>query len=123
MTRHLSVIDDDESVRESLPHLLRSFGFSVDAFASPYAFLGSDILARTECLVLDVAMPEMTGPDLFVELQRRKRQIPIIFITAHADNLAPRFRRAAAACLLKPFTETSLLTAVESVFQGGAVRD
>ena len=66
----VSLVDDDESVRESLPDLLREFGFAVQAFASAPAFLDSDCLAQTRCLILDVAMPEMSGPELQKELAR-----------------------------------------------------
>src|SRR5437660_10391977 len=81
----VSVVDDDESVRESLPDLLREFGFAARAFASAEEFLASDCLDQTRCLILDVAMPGMSGPDLQRELARRRQEIPIVFITAHAD--------------------------------------
>ena len=68
----VSVVDDDESVRESLPDLLREFGFAVQAFSSAEAFLASDYVGKTRCLILDVAMPGMTGPDLQRELTRRR---------------------------------------------------
>ena len=67
----VSVVDDDESVRKSLPDLIRAFGFSVEAFSSAEAFLASDSIRKTSCLILDVAMPGMTGPDLQRELARR----------------------------------------------------
>ena len=82
----ISIVDDDVSVRESLPDLLRSFGFEVAPFASAEAFLASDSLARTGCLLLDISMPGMTGPELQDELLRRRHDIPIIFITAHSDD-------------------------------------
>src|ERR1044072_1283018 len=82
----ISVVDDDESGRESLPDLLREFGFAAEAFSSAEEFLASDFLARTQCLVPDIAMPGMTGPDLQQELVRRRQEIPIVFITAHADE-------------------------------------
>ena len=108
------VVDDDESVRESLPDLLREFGFEVQAFSSAESFLASDALRRTNCLILDVAMPGMSGPDLQKELTRRQLGIPIVFITAHADeSVCPRLLAAGAVdCLLKPFSETALVTAV-----------
>jgi FixJ family two-component response regulator len=117
----VSVVDDDESVRESLPDLLRSFGLKVDAFASAEAFLASDSLARTECLILDVAMPRMTGPELQQELARRKRDIPIVFITAHSDDrIRPKvLKRGAVACLFKPFSEAALLEAVNAALSRG----
>ena len=109
----VSVIDDDQSVRESLPDLLKAFGFSVRAFASAEEFLASDCLPQTRCLLLDIAMPGMTGPELQDMLARR---FPMVFITAHADD-ATRSRVIAAGaveCLLKPFTEDALLQALNA---------
>ena len=82
----ISVVDDDESVRESLPDLLREFGFEAQTFSSAEEFLASEAVAETNCLLLDVAMPRMTGPDLQRELQR-KQAIPIVFITAQHDAI------------------------------------
>ena len=117
----VSVVDDDESVRESLPDLLRSYGLEVDAFSSAEAFLESDNLARTDCLILDVAMPGMSGPELQQELVRRKHEIPIIFITAHSDErtLPKVLRRGAVACLFKPFSEAALLETVNAALSRG----
>ena len=110
----VSVVDDDESVRESLPDLLREFGFRVETFASAEEFLASESLAQTRCLLLDIAMPGMSGPSLQEELARQRRSIPIVFITANADeNLRPQLLEAGAVeCLFKPFTESALLAAV-----------
>jgi FixJ family two-component response regulator len=115
----VSVIDDDESVRESLPDLLRQFGFAVVAFASAEAFLASQVVGRTRCLVLDVAMPGMSGLDLQQELTRRHWEIPIVFITATADQtIGPRvLAEGAVACLSKPFTDTALLYALDAAFR------
>ena len=116
-TRSLvSVVDDDESVRESLPDLLRQLGFAAEAFSSAEAFLASDAVSETSCLVLDIAMPGMSGPDLQVELTRRRQEIPIVFITADGDTtLRPRLlARGAVDCLFKPFSETALLDAVRA---------
>jgi FixJ family two-component response regulator len=112
----VSVVDDDESVRESLPDLLREFGFAGESFSSAEEFLASASLGRTQCLVLDVGMPGMSGPDLQRELKRLKRPIPIIFITAHGDeSTRPRLMEAGAVdCLLKPFTDTALLKALNA---------
>jgi FixJ family two-component response regulator len=117
VTRSLvSVVDDDESVRESLPDLLREFGFAVQAFASAEEFLASDYVDRTRCLILDVAMPGMCGPDLQRELTLRRREIPIVFITAHGDEtIRPRvLEQGAVECLFKPFSETALREALNA---------
>jgi FixJ family two-component response regulator len=82
----VSIVDDDESVRESLPDLLRQFGYAVRVFSSAEEFLDSDGVGRTSCLILDVAMPGMSGPELQRELTRRRQEIPIVFITAGADE-------------------------------------
>jgi FixJ family two-component response regulator len=110
----VSVVDDDESVRESLPDLLRQFGFAVQAFSSAEAFLASDVVNETNCLILDIAMPGMSGPDLQQELMRRRQEIPIVFITANGDTTVRSrlLARGAAECLFKPFSETALLDAL-----------
>ncbi len=115
----ISVVDDDESVRESLPDLLKEFGFSVQAFSSAEAFLASDYVDQTSCLILDVAMPGMTGPDLQLALKHRRPGIPIVFITAHRDeSVRPLvIDQGAVECLYKPFSETALLEAVNTALQ------
>jgi FixJ family two-component response regulator len=112
----VAVVDDDQSVRESLPDLLKELGFSVEAFASAEEFLQADCLGRTGCLILDVAMPGMSGPDLQRELGRRRQKIPIVFITAHEDpGVRPRLLQAGAVeCLFKPFSEAALLDALHT---------
>jgi FixJ family two-component response regulator len=122
VTRSLvAVIDDDESVRESLPDLLREFGFAVRAFSSAEEFLASDCVGCTKCLILDIAMPGMSGPDLQRELTARGQDIPIIFITAHGDEtVRPRMlRQGAVECLLKPFSDTAVLGALNMALRGG----
>ena len=119
-TRSLvSVVDNDESVRESLPDLLREFGFAARAFASAEEFLASDCVGHTNCLILDIAMPGMSGPALQLELSRREWAIPIVFITAERDDsIRPRLLQAGAVdCLFKPFSETALLEALGAAFQ------
>ena len=117
----ISVVDDDESVRESLPDLLGEFGFAAQTFSSAEEFLASDFLDQTDCLILDVAMPGMTGPELQRELAIRRRNVPIIFITAQREEaLRPRLLKLGAVeCLLKPFNETDLLQALDTVFKTG----
>jgi FixJ family two-component response regulator len=110
----VSVVDDDDSVRESLPDLLREFGFASEVFAAPNDFLRSPCVKRADCPILDIAMPEMTGPELRRELIRRGHHIPTIFITAHADfALRSDIREGAAECLIKPFSEAALLAALK----------
>jgi FixJ family two-component response regulator len=115
-TSLVSVVDDDESVRESLPDLLRQFGFAAEAFSSAEAFLASDLVSETSCLLLDIAMPGMSGPDLQQELTRRRQKIPIVFITAYGDGplCARLVARGAVQCLVKPFSEAALLNAVRA---------
>lgn len=115
----VSVVDDDESVRESLPDLLRQFGYTAAAFPSAEDFLASDVVGETNCLLLDIAMPGMSGLDLQQELIRRRQGIPIVFITAHADSTdRPRFiARGAVECLFKPFSEASLLDALDAALR------
>jgi FixJ family two-component response regulator len=115
----VSVVDDDESVRESLPDMLRQFGFAAEAFPSAEAFLASDVVDETSCLLIDIVMPGMSGLDLQQELARRRRQIPIIFITALGDRtLRPQLiARGAAECLFKPFSEAALVDAVRTAFR------
>lgn len=112
----VSVVDDDESVRESLPDLLREFGFAVAAFSSAEAFLASGQIDATRCLILDIAMPGMCGPELQRELSLRGYKIPIIFITAHGDPAErPRLiKQGAVDCLLKPFSEAALVKALSA---------
>ena len=116
----VSVVDDDESVRESLPDLLGEFGFAVETFASAEEFLASGRVAKTACLILDIAMPGMSGPDLQRELLLRSEKVPIVFITAHADQtLIPRLiEQGAVACLLKPFSDTALRDALDAALDG-----
>jgi FixJ family two-component response regulator len=115
----ISVVDDDESIRESLPDLLREFGFAVQTFPSADEYLASGYASQTRCLILDVAMPGMSGPDLQRELAIRGKKIPIIFITAHTDEtVRPRLlKEGAVECLYKPFSDTDLLAALNAALQ------
>jgi len=111
----VSVVDDDESVRESLPDLLRDAGFAVQAFSSAQEFLASGYVDQTRCLILDVAMPGMSGPDLQRELKLRRQDIPVVFITAQIDEATRSqvFEQGAVECLLKPFSDIALLAAIK----------
>jgi FixJ family two-component response regulator len=113
------VVVDEKSVRDSLPDLLRELGFETLAFASGDEFLSSNCVNGTRCLILDVAMPGMTGLALQRELGLRGQKIPIIFITA-LNNEAVRakaFEQGAARFLLKPFSNTALLSAIEAALR------
>jgi FixJ family two-component response regulator len=115
----VSIVDDDQSVGESLPDLLREFGFAVQTFSSAEEFLASDCVDRTNCLILDIAMPGMTGPELERELMLRRQQVPIVFITALADEtVRPRaLEQGAVECLMKPFSETALVNALRAALR------
>lgn len=108
----VSVVDDDESVRESLPDLLRELGFSANSFASAKEFLASDSPKKAACIILDIAMPEMSGPELRRELESRGHRIPAVFITAHPEAAARPEVRTAVACLVKPFSDADLQDAL-----------
>jgi FixJ family two-component response regulator len=112
----ISVVDDDESVREALSGLLRSLGFAVSAFASAEEFLASDQLASADCLILDVRMPGMGGIELQRQLVAGHYEIPVIFITAHEEDgmRARSLRDGVGAVLIKPFSEEAILSAIHS---------
>ena len=116
----VSVVDDDESVRESLPDLLRMFGYAVQTFSSAEEFLASDYVGQTGCLILDISMAGMSGPDLQRELALQRYEIPIVFITAQGDeSIRPRLlEQGAVECLSKPFSEAALLKALNGAFKG-----
>ena len=116
----VSVVDDDESVRESLPDLLREFGFAAQAFASADEFLMSDSVSATHCLILDIAMPGMSGPELQHELTLRGHAIKIIFITARGDGVlrGQLIARGAVDCLFKPFSSQELKAALDTALPG-----
>ena len=116
--RHVvSVVDDDESLRRSLGNLLRSVGFGVETFASAGEFLGSAQRENTGCLVLDLRMGGMNGFDLLRHLAATGSRIPVIILTAHADDEArQRSREAGAVAFLgKPVRADALLNAIERV--------
>lgn len=115
----ITVVDDDESVRESLPDLLKEFGFEAQTFSSAEEFLASKSIAETRCLLLDVAMPGMTGPDLQRELKNRDQSIPIVFITGQRDEaVRPRLiAQGAVDCLFKPFEAADLLQALNTALR------
>jgi FixJ family two-component response regulator len=117
----VSIVDDDESVRESLPDLVRQLGFAARAFPSAEAFLASEFVGETRCLLLDIAMPGMSGPDLQRELVNRRQMIPVIFITASRDSAirSQLLAGGAVECLFKPFSETALVDALNTAVRKG----
>jgi FixJ family two-component response regulator len=115
----IAVVDDDESVRESLPDLVVSIGLTAKAFASAHEFLASGCITDTRCLILDISMPGMSGPELQRELNRRGHAIPTIFITARSrDSIPPDlFQQGVVDCLFKPFSGTDLRAALNAALQ------
>jgi len=115
----VSIVDNDESVRESLPDLLRMFGLASQTFSSAEEFLAKGGISESKCLILDVAMPGMCGPELQKELSRRKIEIPIIFITGHRDEMlrSRLIEQGAVECLMKPFSDAAMLEALNSALQ------
>ncbi len=115
----VTIVDDDVSVQQSLPALVNKFGFRVRAFQSAEAFLASDCIEQTKCLILDVSMPGMSGTDLQRELARRGQRIPIVFITGQPDEALRRqlLEDGAVECLFKPFNATALLTALSAAMK------
>jgi FixJ family two-component response regulator len=111
----VSVIDDDESVRESLEDLLKELGYAAKTFSSGQEFLASGYVDQGQCLIIDISMPSMSGPDLYQELMTRGRKIPVIFITAHETAMRPLLlQQGAVECLIKPFSDIALLTALNA---------
>lgn len=112
----VAVVDDDESVRESLPDLLHELGFAALVFASAEAFLDSGCAGQVHCLLLDITMPGMSGMAMQRELLRRRQALPIVFITAHAEDTLYRRMHDCGAFqyLVKPFSDTALIDAIRS---------
>jgi FixJ family two-component response regulator len=115
----VSVVDDDQSVRESLPDLLKEFGYQSRVFSSAEEFLASDCVDQTKCLILDIAMPDMTGPELQQELKLRGKEIPIVFITASRDETvrAELLDQGAVECLFKPFGDIAMFEALQAALK------
>jgi len=114
----VAIVDDDESIRESLPELVIELGFAARTFASAEEFLESGCATLAGCLIVDVSMPGMTGPELEQELVRRGQLLPIVFITAHADAIPhTSLPGRAHSCLLKPFSDVALLQALNTALK------
>ncbi|WP_250475337.1 response regulator [Caballeronia sp. GAFFF1] len=116
----VTLIDDDEAVRGSLASLLRAVGHAVSVFASAEAFLASDGVEVPDCLILDVNMPNMSGPDLFERMKGLGSTVPVLFITASKDDaLRSRLLSVGAkGCLFKPFNDEALLCALQAAARG-----
>jgi|SRR5580658_8132647 FixJ family two-component response regulator len=115
----LSVVDDDESIRESLPDLIKEFGFASRVFSSAEEFLLSGSVDETSCLILDIAMPDMSGPELYQELKSQGEDIPVIFITGQQDEAVRlrAFEQGAVGFLIKPFSDAALLAAIKTALK------
>ena len=115
----ISIIDDDDALRSSLENLIRSVGLRAQGFSAAEAFLSSNQVHETRCLVLDVRMPGMSGPELQRQMAVANSHIPIIFITAHADDAqrTQALEAGAVAFLHKPFYEEELLNAIEAALK------
>jgi len=112
----IAVVDDDQSVRESLPDLLGELGYAVRAFDSAEAFLAAGVIDEVGCVILDIAMPGMSGPELHRRLKAAGHAIRIIFVTAGIDDALRQqvLADGAVACLLKPFSEGQLIAALKA---------
>lgn len=115
----VSIVDDDESIRESLADLLKQCGFASRTFSSAEQFLSSDSADETSCLILDIAMPGMGGPDLYRELLRRGKKIPVIFVTGQEDQTIRTrlLQQGAAGVLFKPFSDAALEAAIKTALK------
>jgi FixJ family two-component response regulator len=119
LPRRISIVDDDASIREALKGLMRAARFEVEAFGSAEEFLASEALKNTSCLILDVYLPGMNGFDLQVRLAAEGRRIPIVFITAHADEISRQraLNAGAVELLSKPVRRAALFQAIQSAIQ------
>jgi FixJ family two-component response regulator len=117
--RRISVVDDDPSIREALKSLMRSARFDVETYGSAEEFLASPGLHKTDCLILDVYLPGMNGFELQERLRCERRAIPIVFITAHADEISrQRAMKAGAADFLgKPVRREALFKAIQAAVE------
>jgi FixJ family two-component response regulator len=115
----IAIVDDDDALRHSLDNLIRSVGFRAQGFSSAEAFLGSNQAHETGCLILDVRMPGMNGLELQRQMVAANWQIPIIFITSHADDdaRARALKAGAVAYLYKPCREEDLLHAIDAALK------
>jgi len=115
----ISIVDDDDAIRNSLDDLIRSIGLRTQSFASAEAFIRSNQAPDTACLILDVRMPGMNGLDLQRQIVAGNWRMPIIFITSHADDdaRARALKAGAVAFLYKPFREEELINAIDAALK------
>jgi FixJ family two-component response regulator len=113
---HISIVDDDDALRSSLENLIRSVGLRAEGFSSAEAFLSSNQMHETGCLILDVRMPGMSGLELQRQMVAANSHMPIIFITAHEDDdrRTQALEAGAVAFLYKPFYEEELFNAIDA---------
>jgi FixJ family two-component response regulator len=118
-SRAIAIVDDDESVREALKSLMRSVGFYAETFASAEDFLKANCLQATACLLLDLRLPGISGLELQRQLGAAPRRVPVIFVTAHGNEVEQReaLEGGAIDFLRKPFSEEALLKAVHSALR------
>ncbi len=115
----ISIVDDDGYVREAIARQLKSYGYLTQTFESAASLLGSDARAKTDCLIVDMQMPGMTGLELYAHLAAAGEAIPTILITAHPDeNLRASALRAGVLCYLaKPCSEEDLLECIRRALE------
>jgi FixJ family two-component response regulator len=115
----ISIVDDDDALRSSLENLIRSFGWRAQGFSSAEAFLRSNQVHETDCLILDVRMPGMSGLELQRQMAVANSHLPIIFITSHQDDdrRTQALEAGAVAFLYKPFYEGELLNAIDTALK------
>ena len=115
----IGIVDDDESIRNSISSLVRSAGFKAAVFPSAEAFLCSEYIQDTECLILDVQLPGWSGLDLQRQLAGTMCSIPIIFATAYGDDdvRTRALEQGAVTFLRKPFDDEVLLAAIHSALR------
>jgi FixJ family two-component response regulator len=113
-SRLVAIVDDDELFRRSIERLVRTAGFSVEAFGSAEDFLESTAVDRAACAILDVTLPGINGLDLQQRLITRPRPMPIVFVSAHPEAItrAAALRAGAVVFLKKPFDNRALLEAL-----------
>ena len=121
----ISIVDDDDSVREATMSLMKALGFDSEAFSSAEDFLLSERRHRTDCVITDVQMPGMTGLELYRRLSTSDKPIPTVLITAHADDnmRANALKAGVIGYLTKPFKEKDLMGCINSALERKGLKD